>query len=86
VPEFDRLFKTLTAEQKEFWDEVASQRRRAAPLCRRNIWRRRRACSIRSTGCPACWPRVNHQDATIDQLLSIKQAAWLFAQHGGERR
>src|ERR1700692_1305554 len=26
VPELDRLFKTLTAEQKEFWDEMAKQR------------------------------------------------------------
>ena len=32
VPEFDRLFKTLTAEQKEFWDDVAKPKasRRAA--------------------------------------------------------
>ena len=27
---------------------------------------------------------VNHQDATIDQLLSIKQAAWLLRNTAGE--
>ena len=28
VPEFDRLFKTMTALQKEFWDAMAPSRRR----------------------------------------------------------
>ena len=39
----------------------------------------------RSTSCPgALAATVNHQDAMIDQLLAIKQIAWLLRNTGGE--
>ena len=44
-----------------------------------------RDCSRRSTSCPgALAAAVNHQDATIDQLLAIKQIAWLLRNTAGE--
>ena len=79
VPEFDRLFKTLTTLQKEFWDAWLSRRPRAVRRWRRNI--RRRPTALLETldklsGTLAA--DVNHQDAMIDQLLTIKQIAWLL--------
>ena len=56
VPEFDRLFKALTAQQKEFWEAMAKPTGERAQRWPRSIWRRRRGCSTRSTSCPACWP------------------------------
>ena len=43
VPEFDRLFKTLTAQQKEFWEEMAKPKASRRPALPRNIWRPRNA-------------------------------------------
>ena len=86
VPEFDRLFKTLTAEQKEFWEAMAPAEG-AAPRRRlpRNIWTRRNGLLDmldKLSGTLAA--DVNHQDATIDQLLAIKQIAWLLRNTAGE--
>jgi len=85
VPEFDRLFKTLTAEQKEFWDEVAkpkASRRAALPKEYQETTQGLLDTLDRLSGVLAA--AVNHQDATIDQLLTIKQAAWLLRNTAGE--
>jgi HAMP domain-containing protein len=85
VPEFDRLFKTLTAEQKEFWDEVAkpkASRRAALPKEYQETTQGLLDTLDKLSGVLAA--AVNHQDATIDQLLAIKQAAWLLRNTAGE--
>src|SRR4030081_551313 len=66
VPELDRLFKTLTAQQQEFWETTAGLLETLDKL---------------SAMLAAA---VNHQDPVIDQLLAIKQIAWLLRNTAGE--
>jgi methyl-accepting chemotaxis protein len=85
VLELDRQFKTLSSQQKEFWDAMSK------PLASRppglgKLYMDTGAALLElldklSGGLAA---DVNHQDATIDQLLAIKQAAWLLRNTGGE--
>jgi HAMP domain-containing protein len=85
VPEFDRLFRTLTAEQQEFWNEVAKpkpSRRAALPKEYQDTTQSLLDTLDRLSGMLAA--AINHQDATIDQLLAIKQAAWLLRNTAGE--
>jgi len=85
VPEFDRLYKTLVAEQKEFWDEVAkpkASRRAALPKEYMETTQGLLDNLDKLSGVLAA--DVNHQDATIDQLLAIKQIAWLLRNTAGE--
>ncbi len=85
VPEFDRLFKLLTAEQQEFWSEVAkpkAQRRAALPQEYQETTQGLLDTLDKLSGALA--GAVNHQDATIDQLLAIKQIAWLLRNTAGE--
>ena len=85
VPEFDRLFKLLTTEQKEFWDEVAkpkASRRAALPKEYQQTTQGLLDNLDKMSGALA--GAVNHQDAVIDQLLAIKQIAWLLRNTGGE--
>ena len=85
VPEFDRLFKQLTAEQKEFWEAVAkpmASRRPALPKEYMATTQAMLDTLDKLSGTLAA--SVNHQDAVIDQLLAIKQAAWLERNTGGE--
>ena len=86
VPELDRLFKQLTAEQTEFWDEMAKPKAsRRAGAGRRNIRIQPSVARRRSTRLSGVLAAdVNHQDATIDQLLAIKQMAWLLRNTAGE--
>lgn len=85
VPEFDRLFKTLTAQQKEFWDEVAKPKASRRPALVKEYYDTTAALLVTldklSSSLAAA---VNHQNATIDQLLAIKQSAWLLRNTGGE--
>src|SRR5664280_1241944 len=85
VPELDGLFKRLTALQKEFWDEVAepkASRRAAAPQEYYDTTAALLVTLDKLSGTLAA--AVNHQDATIDQLLAIKQNAWLLRNTAGE--
>ena len=85
VPELDRLFKTLTAEQKEFWDEVAKPKASRRPALAKEYMETTQALLDtldKLSGALAA--AVNHQDATIDQLLAIKQIAWLLRNTAGE--
>ncbi len=85
VPEFDRLHKTLVAEQKEFWDEVAkpkASRRAALPKEYMETTQGLLDNLDKLSGVLAA--DVNHQDATIDQLLQIKQIGWLLRNTAGE--
>ena len=85
VPEFDHEFKLLNAEQKEFWDAVAkpiaSRRAGLAPEYAQTTADLLKALDKLSTALASA---VNHQDPAIDQLLAIKQNAWLLRNTAGE--
>jgi methyl-accepting chemotaxis protein len=85
VPELDRLFKLLTAQQKEFWDAVGKPKASRRPALVKEYAETTAALletlDKLSTALAAA---VNHQDATIDQLLAIKQNAWLLRNTAGE--
>jgi methyl-accepting chemotaxis protein len=85
VPELDRLFKTLTAQQKEFWEEMGKPKASRRPALPKEY--------MESTGAllqtldklsARLAAAVNHQDAVVDQLLAIKQIAWLLRNTAGE--
>jgi methyl-accepting chemotaxis protein len=83
--EFDRLFKELTAEQKEFGEAIGkplASRRAALPKEYMATTQSLLDHLDKLSGALAA--SVNHQDAAIDQLLAIKQAAWLLRNTGGE--
>jgi methyl-accepting chemotaxis protein len=85
VPEFDRLLKTLTALQKEFWEAMGKPKADRKPTLAKEYMETTAAMLAtldKLSGTLAA--AVNHQDATIDQLLAIKQIAWLVRNTGGE--
>jgi methyl-accepting chemotaxis protein len=85
VPEFDRLLKTMTALQKEFWEAMGKPKAERRPTLAKEYMDTVSAMLAtldKLSGTLAA--AVNHQDATIDQLLSIKQIAWLLRNTGGE--
>jgi len=85
VAEFERLFKTLGAEQTEFWEEMTkprASRRMALGKEYMDTETALLAALDKISGLLAA--EVNHQDATIDQLLLIKQNAWLLRNTAGE--
>jgi methyl-accepting chemotaxis protein len=85
VPELDRLFKRLTALQKEFWDEVAKPKAsRRASLAQEYFDATAASLQTLDKLSTALAAAVNHQDAAIDQLLAIKQSAWLLRNTAGE--
>jgi methyl-accepting chemotaxis protein len=85
LPEFDRLFKTLVAEQKEFWEEVGKPKAsRRAALGKEYMDTETTLLEVLDKLSAVLAAEVNHQDATIDQLLAIKQSAWLLRNTAGE--
>ncbi len=85
VPEFDRAFKAITAQQKEFWEMMGkpkAQRRADLPKQYTDTVNALLDVMDKLSGTLAA--TVNHQDATIDQLLMIKQIAWLLRNTAGE--
>jgi methyl-accepting chemotaxis protein len=85
VPELDGLFKTLTRQQKEFWDEVAKPKASRRPALAKEYFDTTAALLVNLDKLSAALAAaVNHQDATIDQLLAIKQSAWLLRNTAGE--
>jgi methyl-accepting chemotaxis protein len=85
VPEFDRLFKTLAAGQKEFWELMAqpTSPRRAA-LAKEYMETTQGLLNVLDRLSGVLAGSVNHQDAVIDQLFAIKQIAWLLRNTAGE--
>jgi methyl-accepting chemotaxis protein len=85
APEFDRLFKLLTAEQKEFWDALAKPKASRRPALVTE-YAETTAALLQTLDklSTALASAVNHQDPTIDQLLAIKQDAWLLRNTAGE--
>jgi methyl-accepting chemotaxis protein len=85
VPEFDRAFKTVTTLQKEFWDAMGQPKASRRPALSKeyvDVTNVLLDTLDKLSGVIAA--DVNHQDATIDQLLSIKQTAWLLRNTAGE--
>jgi methyl-accepting chemotaxis protein len=85
VSELDRLFKLLTALQKEFWDTVDKPKASRRPeLSKEYFDATAGLLQTLDKVSAALAAAVNHQDATIDQLLAIKQTAWLLRNTAGE--
>jgi methyl-accepting chemotaxis protein len=83
--EFDRLFKTVTAQQKEFWEEMSKPKAsRRAALGKEYMETETALLETLDRVSGILAAEVNHQDATIDQFLMIKQAAWLLRNTAGE--
>src|ERR1700736_2458804 len=85
IPEFDRLFKVVTAEQKEFWDEMGKPKA-SRRLALGNEYMETETALLETLDklSGALAAAVNHQDAMIDQLLATKQIAWLLRNTAGE--
>ncbi|MGA7807206.1 HAMP domain-containing protein, partial [Bradyrhizobium sp.] len=85
VAEFDRLLKTLTAQQSEFWDEVRKPKAaRRLALAKEYVTTVQGLLDTLDAISGSLAAAVDHQDATIDQLLAIKQDAWLLRNTAGE--
>jgi len=85
IAELDRLFKTLTAQQKEFWDEMSKPKASRPPALPKEYMETTAALLGTLDKLSAMLAAaVNHQDPMIDQLLAIKQIAWLLRNTAGE--
>src|SRR3954470_13148538 len=85
VPEFDRVFKTMATLQKEFWEAVAKPKAQRRPeLANEYTAAANAMLETLEKLSGALAAAVNDQDATIDQLLAIKQIAWLLRNTAGE--
>jgi methyl-accepting chemotaxis protein len=85
VPEFDRLFKTLGGQQKQFWEAIAKPKASRPPtLAKEYMETVTTLLDVLDKLSGALAATVNHQDAAIDQLLAIKQIAWLLRNTAGE--
>src|SRR3954452_1153859 len=85
VPELERSFKALTRLQKEFWEEMNKAKASRRPTLGKEYMETTAGLlDILEKLSAALAAAVNHQDATIDQLLAIKQIAWLLRNTAGE--
>ncbi|MGT2435883.1 methyl-accepting chemotaxis protein [Bradyrhizobium betae] len=83
--ELGALNKTLLAAQAEFWTEVVKPKAaRRASLAKEYVATEDSLMAQLDKLAGALVASVNHQDATIDQLLTIKQMAWLLRSTAGE--
>ncbi|MBR1200413.1 HAMP domain-containing protein [Bradyrhizobium sp. AUGA SZCCT0240] len=86
VPEIDRLFKQLQAQQKEFWEAMAQPKEspRRPALAKEYMDTTGALLTTLDKLSGTLAANVNHQDPVIDQLLAIKQIAWLLRNTAGE--
>jgi len=85
VTDLARLNKTLLAQQAEFWTEVGKPKAsRRVALAKEYLESEDGLMKILEKLSPVLTTSVNHEDATIDQLLMIKQMAWLLRNTAGE--
>ncbi|MDA9400252.1 methyl-accepting chemotaxis protein [Bradyrhizobium sp. CCBAU 45389] len=79
------LNTTLLAKQAEFWTEVVKPKaERRAGLAKEYVATEDALMAQLEKLSGVLAASVNHQDATIDQLLTIKQMAWLLRNTAGE--
>ena len=85
VPELDRLSRQLTELQSEFWNEVGKPKASRRPALPKEFMDNTAELLATLDKLSATLAAaVNHQDAVIDQLLAIKQSAWLLRNAGGD--
>jgi methyl-accepting chemotaxis protein len=85
IPQFDRLFKALVAEQAEFWTEMNKPKAsRRTALAKEYVDTETGLLDLLDKISNSLAAAVNHDDATVDQLLMVKQFAWLLRNTGGE--
>jgi HAMP domain-containing protein len=85
VPELDRLFKTVTAQQTEFFQEMAKPKAsRRTALAKEYIYTETTLLALLDKISRILASEVNHQDAVVDQLLLIKQSAWMLRNAASE--
>ena len=85
VPELDRSYKTLGDLQKEFWEMMGKPKAQRRPELPKQYTDTVNALlDVMDKLSATLAAAVNHQDATIDQLLAIKQIAWLLRNTAGE--
>jgi len=85
LPEFDRLFKKLSAQQTEFWEAMGKPKASRRPTAGKEYLETATALLETLDKLSAALAAVvNHQDPVIDQLLAIKQIAWLLRNTAGE--
>jgi methyl-accepting chemotaxis protein len=85
VPELDRLSKTLAGLQTEFWDAMGKPKAsRRTTLSKEYTDTLNTLLDTLEKLSATLAADVNHQDAMIDQLLAIKQTAWLLRNTAGE--
>jgi methyl-accepting chemotaxis protein len=85
VPEFDRVLKTMATLQKEFWEAMAKPKASRRPeLAKEYMAATNTMLETLEKLSGTLAAAVNHQDATIDQLLAIKQISWLLRNTAGE--
>ncbi|WP_423956597.1 HAMP domain-containing protein, partial [Bradyrhizobium sp.] len=85
LPELDRLNRLLIAQQSEFWGEVAKPKaQRRLALGKEYLDSTQALLATLDKTSAALAASVLHEDATFDQLLAIKQIAWLLRNTAGE--
>jgi methyl-accepting chemotaxis protein len=83
-PELARLNQLLLAQQAEFWTDVAKPKaQRRLDLAKEYLDSTQATIDTLDKVSNALTTAVNHQDAMIDQLLAIKQIAWLLRNSAG---
>ncbi len=85
MPELDRLTKIQARLQKEFWEAVGKPKASRPPTLAKEYMETTATLletldKLSTTLAVA----INRQDATTDQLLAIKQMAWLLRNTAGE--
>jgi len=84
-PELDRLNKLLLAQQAEIWTEVTKPKaQRRLALVKEYTDSTQTALATLDKISNALAVNVIHEDSTFDQLLAIKQMAWLLRNTAGE--
>jgi hypothetical protein len=85
LPELNRLIQALTALQAESWDAVSKPKAsRRATLAKDYMENTQALLDTLDRISVQLAAAVNHNDPVIDQLLMIKQTAWLFRNTAGE--
>ncbi|MGJ4890465.1 methyl-accepting chemotaxis protein [Bradyrhizobium sp. HKCCYLRH3099] len=83
--ELERLNKTLTNQHSEFWTEIVKPKpARRAGLAKEYGETFDALLILLDKAATSAAASVNHQSATVDQLLIIKQMAWLMRNTAGE--
>jgi methyl-accepting chemotaxis protein len=85
VPELNRLIQTFTALEAESWDAMSKPKASRRPaLGKEYVENTAALLEILEKLSTRIAAAVNHNDPVIDQLLMIKQLAWLMRNTAGE--